>query len=381
MSEDPRQWALFSTSGDTAVETAAAVSTLFDSSRLTQARVLSGLTKREVADAVGVSSSAIGQYEAKIAAPRPEVLVELGRVLGQDLAFFAGGRPYVRVDTGDAHFRSLRSMRAADRDRALATVEQIWELTCALEQHIQLPNIDLPALAPGVTPAEAAHETRRQWGMPHGPIRHLVATMEAHGLVVVLAKDAGHIDRVDAFSTVVGERPIVISTPRRSHDVFRHRFTCAHELGHILLHRDQTSGDLALERQADEFAAELLTPTREMRTLLPQRMDLSRLDLLGRTWGVSVHSLILRMRELRVVSAATVRRAYIRLNSVQSLAPEQSVHSYRGETPRMLRDAVNLADTIGIGLGQIAHELRWETSRIRDLLGVDDPRPVLTIVP
>lgn len=381
MSEDPRQWALFSASGNTAVETAAAVSTLFDSSRLTQARVLSGLTKREVADAVGVSSSAIGQYEAKIAAPRPEVLVELGRVLGQDLAFFAGGRPYVRVDTGDAHFRSLRSMRAADRDRALATVEQIWELTCALEQHIQLPNVDLPTLAPGVTPAEAAHETRRQWGLPHGPIRHLVATMEAHGLVVILAKDAGHIDRVDAFSTVVGERPIVISTPRRSHDVYRHRFTCAHELGHILLHRDQTSGDLALERQADEFAAELLTPTREMRTLLPQRMDLSRLDLLGRTWGVSVNSLILRMRELRVVSAATVRRAYIRLNSVQSLAPEQSVHSYRGETPRMLRDAVNLADTIGIGLGQLAHDLRWETSRIRDLLGVDDPRPVLTIVP
>lgn len=306
VSEDPRQWALFSASGDTAVETAAAVSALFDSSRLTQARVLSGLTKREVADAVRVSSSAIGQYEAKIAAPRPEVLVELGRVLGQDLAFFAGGRPYVRVDTGDAHFRSLRSMRAADRDRALATVERIWELTCALEQHIQLPNVDLPTLAPGVTPAEAAHETRRQWGLPHGPIRHLVATMEAHGLVVILARDAGHIDRVDAFSTVVGERPIVISTPRRSHDVYRHRFTCAHELGHILLHRDQTSGDLALERQADEFAAEFLTPTREMRTLLPQRMDLSRLDLLGRTWGVSVTSLILRMRELRVVSAATV---------------------------------------------------------------------------
>lgn len=380
MSKDPHQWTLFGPSSDHPAETAAAVAQLFDAARLTQARVLAGLTKREVADAVGVSPAAVGQYEAKVTVPRPEVLVELGRALNQDVAFFAGGRPYLRVDTGNAHFRSLRSMRAADRDRALATAEQIWELTCALDQHVQLPEVILPTLTPGIAPSDAAKETRRQWQLPRGPVRHLVSTMESRGVVVVLANDTGHVERVDAFSTVVGERPIVISTPRRSDDVYRHRFTCAHELGHILLHRGRTSGDISLEREADEFAAELLTPAGEMRSLLPQRIHLAQLDRIGRTWGVSVTSLIRRMSELRVVSDATVRRAHIRLNTVKPLTAEHSVHGYSGETPRMLRDAVHLASTVGVGLGDLAHGLRWKTAHLRELLGMEDLRPSLGIV-
>lgn len=352
MSRDPDPWTLFGASGSESVETAAAVAQFFDPSRLTQARVLAGLTKREVAEAVGVSPSAVGQYEAKVVIPRPETLLELSRALNQDVAFFAAGRPYLRVDTGNAHFRSLRSMRAADRDRALATAEQIWELTCALEQHVQLPEATLPSLLPGTSANEAAGETRRHWQLPRGPVRHLVSNLESHGVVVVLAQQTGHIDRVDAFSTVVGERPIIISTPRRSGDVYRHRFTCAHELGHLLLHRGRTSGDSTLEREADEFAAEFLTPTSEMHSLLPHRMDLAQLDTIGRTWGVSVPSLIRRMSELRVVSDATVRRAHIRLNALSSLAPEQSVHGYTGEISRMLKDATQLADTIGVGLDE-----------------------------
>lgn len=386
MSKDSDSWTLFGPSRPAratpteGAETAAVVTQFFDPARLTQARVLAGLTKRELADTAGVSPSAVGQYEAKVVIPRPETLLQLSKALDQEVAFFAGGRPYLRVDTGNAHFRSLRSMRASDRDRALATAEQIWELTCALEQHVQLPDAVLPRFAAGTSPSAAATQTRLSWQLPSGPVRHLVSTLEAHGVVVALAQETGHIDRVDAFSTVVGDRPLIISTPRRSNDVYRHRFTCAHELGHLLLHRGHTSGDLTLEREADEFAAEFLTPSPEMHSLLPHRMDLAQLDTIGRTWGVSLPSLIRRMSELRVVSDATVRRAHIRLNTVKSLTPDHPIHGYPGETPRMLKDAVHLADTIGIGLGDLAHDLRWKTARLRQLLGIDDPRPNLNIV-
>lgn len=375
-SKDPRQLDLFGGgSGD-----AADVARLFDPARLTQARTLRGMTKRELAEAVGVSPAAIGQYEAELTIPRPELLMELSRVLGQDVAFFAGGRPFLRLDTTDAHFRSLRSMRAADRDLALTTAEQIWELTCALERHVQLPEVDLPEVPSDVTPNQAAQALRRHWKFDHGPVRHLVATMESRGIVVLLAENAGHIDRVDAFSTVVSERPIVMSTPRRSRDVYRHRFTCAHELGHLLLHQGYPSGDITLERQADEFAAELLTPAAEMQSLLPQRMDLAALDRLGRTWGVSVESLVRRMSELRVVSDATVRRAYMRLSALRPLSVEEPVHAYAGEVPHMLRDAVHLSESVGSGVRQLAAELRWRPSRIRELLGLEDPRPALRLV-
>jgi Zn-dependent peptidase ImmA (M78 family)/transcriptional regulator with XRE-family HTH domain len=338
------------------------------------------MTKRELAEAVGVSPAAIGQYEAELIAPRPELLIELGRTLGQDVGFFAGGRPFLRVDTTDAHFRSLRSIRAADRDLALTTAEQIWELTCALERHIQLPAVDLPEIPSDVTPLQAAQALRHHWRLDRGPVKHLIATMESHGIVVLLAEETGHIDRVDAFSTVVSERPIVMSTPRRSRDVYRHRFTCAHELGHLLLHQGCPSGDINLERQADEFAAELLTPAAEMQSLLPQRIDLAALDRLGRTWGVSAESLVRRMSELRMVSDATVRRAYMRLSALRPLAVEEPVHAYAGEVPRMLRDAVHLAESVGSGVRQLAAELHWRPARVRELLGLEDLRPTLRLV-
>lgn len=359
---------------------AEAVAHRFDATRLTQARVLKAITKKELAEMVGVSPAAIGQYEAKIVTPRPDLLAKLGRALGQDVTFFASGRPYLRIDTADAHFRSLRSMRAADRDLALATAEQIWELTAALERHVQLPEMQLPDLMPGASPREAARALRELWHRPRGPIRHLVATMESHGIVMVLTAGTGHIDRVDAFSTVISDRPIVISTPRRSRDVYRHRFTCAHELGHLLLHRGCTSGDLTFEKQANEFAAEFLTPAAEMQSHLPKRMDLGSLDQISRSWGVSVESLVRRMSELRVVSDATVRRTYARLNTLRHLGVEEPVHSYPGEVPRLLKEAVQLVEQVGAGVHTLAAELHWRPSRIRELIGIEDLRPELTLV-
>lgn len=375
-SKNPRQLDLF---GGEPGE-AANVARLFDPARLTQARILKAMTKRELAEAIGVSAAAVGQYEAELTTPRPELLVELSRTLEQDVGFFAGGRPFLRLDTTDAHFRSLRSIRAADRDLALTTAEQVWELTCALERHVQLPPVNLPETPSGGSPRQAAQALRQHWKLDRGPVKHLVATMESHGIVVLLAEDTGHIDRVDAFSTVASERPIVISTPRRSRDVYRHRFTCAHELGHLLLHQGCPSGDITLERQADEFAAEFLTPAAEMHSLLPQRMDLAALDRLGRTWGVSVESLVRRMSELRLVSDATVRRAYMRLGALRPLGVEEPVHAYAGEIPRMLRDAVQLAESVGTGVRQLAAELHWRPARIRELLGLHDPRPTLQLV-
>ena len=49
-----------------------------------------------------------------------------------------------------------------------------------------------------------------------------------------------------------------------------------------------------LEREADAFAAELLTPREAIHDVLPSRMDFSALFRLGERWGVSVKMLIYR---------------------------------------------------------------------------------------
>lgn len=356
----------------------AVVSAMFDGSRLTQARALARMTKRELAEAVGVSPAAVGQFEAEVTTPRAEVVSRLTTALGVEPGFLAGGRPSVRVDTAHAHFRSLRSLRARDRELALATAEQLWELTYALERRVRLPEPEVPTLA-DATPAQAARTLRRLWGLGPGPVKHLAATMESKGIVVSLLGD-GLMEKVDAFSTLVADRPFVISTPSKSKEVFRHRFTCAHELGHLMLHGDVLPGDPQHEREANEFAAEFLTPSDEMKSLLPRRMDLTALDRLGRQWGVSAESLVRRMSELRVVSDTAVRRAHQRLVASRPLRPQEPIEGYRGELPSLLRKAMELAEREGTSLVDIATELRWHPGRVRLLLGMPDPRPALQLV-
>ena len=362
-----------------------ALSSAFLPARLTQARVLAGLTKRDLADRVGVSAQAVGQWESNVATPRPENVADLARSLHVDAAFFAAGRPHKRLDTADAHFRSLRSMRASDRARSLATVEQVWELTCALEHYVHLPEPNLPVVPAGTSPREAARMVRVHWGQQHGPFRHFVATAEVNGVVVVHA-DLDYIERVDAFSAVVAGRPIVVTTQRRSQNVFDHRFSSAHELAHLLLHSDddpdqstETTLVHTREKEADAFAAELLTPAAEMRSLLPERMDLAALDRLSRDWGVEVASLVRRMSELRVVSDATMRRAYIKLASTKELRRPDPVHAYAGERPQMLIEAVRVAGSLGHSRVALAQQLRWPARRIDELLGQGDPRPKLLL--
>src|SRR6266567_5201115 len=81
------------------------VARVFDPARLTQARHLAGMTKREVGDAVGVTPAAVGQYEVGMR-PRPDLIPVLAEVLAVRPRFFLPGRPHARLDASMAHFRS-----------------------------------------------------------------------------------------------------------------------------------------------------------------------------------------------------------------------------------------------------------------------------------
>jgi len=148
-------------------------------------------------------------------------------------------------------------------------VEQVWELAHAPEQRVQLPPVNVPDLTTTTNtsggelqgdPAAAAWAPRAHWGLGQR-IPHLVRTMETRGIIVTTTPFAGGgTARVDAFSTSHLPRPLVVLTPDRADDVCRHRFTAAHELGHLLLHRNTAPRDPQQEHEANLFAAELLTP-------------------------------------------------------------------------------------------------------------------------
>jgi Zn-dependent peptidase ImmA (M78 family)/transcriptional regulator with XRE-family HTH domain len=353
----------------------------FDPARLTQARVLAELTKAELSDAIGVSAAAIGQYEAGASKPRHDLLPKLARTLGVPVEFFAAGRPFGRLDSSSAHFRSLRSTRAKDRAKAVAHAEQLWELTYALEKQVQFPAVSLPTIADNAAPIDAARLLRTAWSIGRGPVPHLAATIESKGIVVCLIPLTNQaVTRVKAYSTDALGRPLIIVTPERFKSVYEYRFTCAHEIGHLLLHPNPLPGDRQQEREADQFAAELLTPRAEIEPLLPKSIRIAALDQLSKTWGVSIESLVYRMGELRLVSDASIRRAHQRLAQMSEFRREEPLTSYPGEMPTLLREALALADRRGFHRADLARELCWTTGHLTDLLGEADERPRLRVV-
>lgn len=380
-------------SGETGADpTPGTVARVFDAARLTQARHLAGMTKKEVAEAIKVTPAAVGQYESGVTRPRPDLIPLLAATLSVPIAFFVAGRPHARVDASKAHFRSLRSARAWQRDKAIAHVKQVGELTGALEKRVQLPPVDLPGFAGGEvhagvelprSPVEAARALRAYWRLGTRPISHLVRRLEARGIVVD-APPPDHAGReVDAFS-IADLRPIMVLTANRTDDVYRYRFTAAHELGHLVLHGDSAPGDTQHEREADAFAAEFLTPRDSILPELPARVDLRRLVELQRVWGVSVDSLLYRCREVGLLSDQSASRAWRRLAELRSQPGfvAESVSRYPGEQPVMLRQAFDLAaKETGLTVPELAHELGWAVSRTRELLGLTHQRPTLRLVP
>lgn len=171
-------------------------------------------------------------------------------------------------------------------------------------------------------------------------------------------------------------------TPDRADDVYRHRFTAAHELGHLLLHSEARPGDIEQEKQADRFAAEFLTPATQIEPELPSRLRVPLLEPISRRWGVGVDSLVRRAREVGTITEVTARRAYQRIQQLKNvglLRPEP-VTAYPGENPTLLRSAFDLAERHGLTVPELAEELAWKPGLVRSRLGMADGRPTLTLL-
>lgn len=366
----------------------AGIARMFDPARLAQARRISKMSKADLHRKVGVSAAAVGQYERGEVRPRAETVAALATALGVPPGFFALGRPRVHVDIAEASFRRLRSTTVTQQQQATAYVEQVWELSCYLEESVEFPELDLPAWAHADSldvpdPVTAARAMRQHWRLGTGPIEHLVYELEQHGILTVFfsMKEDDALDeksRIDAYSTTALPRPMIVLTPDKANDVMRHRFSAAHELGHVVLHHGRQGTDSQLERQADMFAAEFLTPRDVIRDQLPRRINFNRYEELSQYWGVSINSLIYRSRELDLISESTARRAYITLNGI-SRRP-MPVHDYKGERPELLKSALELLDGAGVPLTQVAADLAMTHRHIRRLADIDDPQPKLTLV-
>jgi Zn-dependent peptidase ImmA (M78 family)/transcriptional regulator with XRE-family HTH domain len=357
---------------------------LFDPRRLTLARHLAQLRKVELAAKIGVTAAAVSQYEHGHSKPSPGTLARLALVLNMPVEFFADdGRPTPTPQVSMAHFRSLRATKQLDRQHAVARAALVSEIMLALDARVEFPAVDLPDdLALGshadVRDIElSALEVRRRWGVPSGPVGHVVRTLEAHGVLV--ARLSGLAEHVDAFSQWFEARPIVVLTAEKG-DAARSRFDAAHELAHLVLHPDPEPGNPIFERQAHRFAAAFLMPANEISRDLPKRLDFARYAELKRTWGVSIQSLLFRARTLEIISESAYARAMATM-SARGWRRVEPAPIGALEMPVLMRKALDLAATAGYSAESLADDTRLPLSIVEEALGAPSrERPRVRLV-
>src|SRR5215210_3767566 len=136
----------------TKLRTARAV---FDGERLSLARLSRGLTKKQLAEKVGLTPAAIGQYERGISQPSAPAIAKLHWELKFPPEFFEGGRRRFELRHDEAHFRRLRSTSKMQRSQVLAKAELLAELVAELEKYLKIPKVAIPDIpAPGDSRAE-----------------------------------------------------------------------------------------------------------------------------------------------------------------------------------------------------------------------------------
>lgn len=287
----------------------------FQPERLVQARLARGMKKVDLADLVGVTPAAIGQYEGGHIKPSADVLGRLAVALQFPAPFFEAGRPMNSLSEERAHFRRLRSTSTSARSRQVARLALLEELVARIEQDVELPTVSIPVLdleKGDRTEIEGlASLTRSRWDLGQGPIANVIALLESKGCVVV--RLVSETEGIDAYSRWSGPRPVVVLTMDKR-DAARSNFDAAHELGHLVMHHDPQPGSRVAEDQAQMFAAAFLMPADAICAELPTRFDLPAFVELKHRWRVSIQALLYRARILRTISEAAYKRAMTRIS-------------------------------------------------------------------
>ncbi|WRS29213.1 XRE family transcriptional regulator [Actinomycetaceae bacterium MB13-C1-2] len=337
-----------------------AVATFFDGARLTTARQLAGLRKTELANAIGKSPASVTAWESGKKRPSPATVGQLSLGLGVAPEFFtSGGSDAALLST--PHFRSLRSTTQLARDQASAYGRIALEISVALERHVEFPEISIPSIPVDLdqgaegTPEDAARALREKWELGDGPVGHLVRILENHGILVVFSPP--QTSTVDAYSFESKVRPVVVLNPLKR-DYYRQRFDVAHELGHLVMHSDSEPGGRVIEDEANRFAAELLMPGDQIRSLLPTSMGRDawrKLARLKEEWGVSIQALLYRARHLGNLSDVSYRNAMMSLSS-RGWRRDEPGRVRTMEQPSLMPRAVALLDDEGVDLPVLLEE-------------------------
>ncbi len=272
-----------------------------NSGLLRVARQRLGFSQGEAADRLGVPQVTLSRYENAVAAPPDEFIARAALIFDMPISFFrqtdAVFGPPVSVHP---MWRKKADVTVREIDKIIAEINiRVLQLRRLLNAVEYTPQSNIPRLDPDEYNGDVeriAALVRAHWLLPTGPIENLTAVVERAGAVVVHSSLGG--SSVSGVTIVVpGLLPIIVLNQDQTAD--RLRFTLAHELGHLVMHKFPNP---EMESEANNFASALLMPKNEIVIAFRGRkIDMARLAALKPEWRVSMQALLYRAQSLGLI--------------------------------------------------------------------------------
>ena len=287
--------------------------------RLRLARRKAGFSLRDLSAAMGdkVTAQAIGKYERGESIPSSGVFLALSKALGVSLSHLLDTQG---IQLAGVEFRTKASTSARDRAKVETEVLEWIERYLQIEMVLELDSAEwqCPVARPRkirkASDAEKlAADVREEWNLGLDPIPNMTELLEEKGLKVLTVPLP---KRVSGFTCLVKRRdeqadlPVIVVNNQFSLE--RRRLTLGHELAHRLIDTDSLS-DKEAEKAANIFAgAFLMPPEHLLREAGKHRNALGYKELidLKRLYRVSGAALLMRLRQLEVISESTLIYAF-----------------------------------------------------------------------
>jgi len=289
--------------------------------RLTALRHIYGLTQGDLAERLGVTQSFLSHI-ARGARPMPESLVvDASREFGLPVSFFIVQQ--TPAEMGPVTFRKNSRASARDEGRILALYDEAARIYRAVSEESGYHTADLPnPVDYHHDPELVAEAMRSAAGLgPEDPVLNATRALERFGIGVVdnldhLSDDTRGHTAVSRPSHYNG-RPLVALVAEVPGAV--KRLTLLHEAGHLIFDRDladPVSGSRSPEeKRAYKFAGAYLLPGKIVREQVSETLNLHGYLPIKADYGISVGAIIMRARDLGVISAGRARSLQIQLSS------------------------------------------------------------------
>lgn len=337
---------------------------MFSAERLKLARHRKKLSGKQLAAAAGLTDVTISKVENGHQ-PDEATTDKLVAVLGYPRQYFFMDEPET-LETRAVSFRSLKKMKAAERDASLAAGAHGIALYQWIDRRFKLPKPDLIDLSKEHgRPEVAARLLRQHWGIGDRPIGNILKLLESKGVRVLALSE--NTQNVDAYSFWHGDHPYVFLNQRKTAE--RSNFDAAHELGHLVLHfhaQAESAPEDDAEREANRFASAFLMPEADVKSVISYVYSSSQVIKAKVRWKVSAMALANRLHQVGMLTEWNYRSIIIDLGSKGYRTGEPL--GVEREVSTVLAKVLSALWSKGLTKNNIATELCLPLQEIESLL-------------